>query len=1003
MVILSEMDCYSQQFGRNKPNYENFNFRIHKSPNFELYHYLENDSLVETFSSASERWYQAHQKTFRDTFPERNPVILYSNHADFWQTNAILGSVGIGTGGVTEALRNRVVMPVMELNSQTNHVLGHELVHAFQYKLLQNKEDSLSLNDIQNLPLWMVEGLAEFLSIGNVDTHTAMWMRDALRQNKFPSLKDMTRNSEYFPYRYGQAFWSFMTGVFGDTIVCPLFRKTAKLGYDEAIKELTGLDEKAFSEAWKKNLTGYYSKFHGLKADSLAGKLLIGKKTGKINIAPVISPNGQYVAFLSEKNIFGIDLFLADAHTGKIIKTLSSTVRESHIDDFSYIESTGTWSPLSDRFAFVGFSKGSSVLSIVDMSAKGKTTTLNIAGLPYFSNPSWSPDGDHIVVSGMMHGQGDLYLYNLKTKKVTQLTNDWYSDIQPQWSPDGRFILFVSDRPANGKVYKSKALQLCLFDMEQKDIAVLDIFHSAENLNPVFSPDGRSVYFLSNRDGFRNLYSYEFEHGKVYKLTDYLTGISGITAYSPALSVSSKTGDVSYSYYSNSTYSIYVAKPEEFQKREVNSWEVDFSAGILPPKDRVDSVQANLKEIEFTRVTRLEGEDRPYKPKLGLEYIGNQVGIGVSTSTFGTRTGMAGGVDMLFGDMLGYHRVFTTLALNGEIYDFGGQVAYLNQKNRINWGFAASHTPYRSAAMAYKPDTVFTKQDTLLTTNLVLDVFRAFDKSITGFVYLPFSTTRRLEFKSGYSFYSFRLDRFHNHYYGGYRIREDREKLEAPDGYRLGNTYAAYVFDNSYFGIASPMRGSRYRVEVEKTYDALDYHTIMLDYRQYAFLNPTSLAFRFLHLARFGNDAESGRIYPLSFAYPTLTRGNSMDNIEGYSTEEGQAYSINQIYGSRILVANAEWRVPLTGPERLSRIKSKLLFTELAMFTDAGLAWTSTDKPKLKWNAESPNERVPFLSAGLSLRINLFGMMVIEPYYAFPWRGDRFVKGTFGLNFSPGW
>ena len=203
MMVLAGNNSYSQQFGRNKPNYEKFNFKVHKSPHFELYHYLENDSLVETFSAASERWYQAHQKLFRDTFPERNPVILYSNHADFWQTNANLGSVGIGTGGVTEALRNRVVMPVMELNSQTNHVLGHELVHAFQYKLLQNKEDSLSLNDIQNLPLWMIEGLAEFLSIGNVDPHTAMWMRDALRQKRFPTLKDMTRNSDYFTYRYG--------------------------------------------------------------------------------------------------------------------------------------------------------------------------------------------------------------------------------------------------------------------------------------------------------------------------------------------------------------------------------------------------------------------------------------------------------------------------------------------------------------------------------------------------------------------------------------------------------------------------------------------------------------------------------------------------------------------------------------------------------------------------------------------------------------------------------
>lgn len=1004
MLIFSGYDSFSQQFGRNKPNYEKFDFKIHKSPNFELYHYLENDSLVETFSSAAEKWYQAHQRIFRDTFPERNPVILYANHADFWQTNTILGSVGIGTGGVTEALRNRVVMPVMELNSQTNHVLGHELVHAFQYKLLQKREDSLSLNDIQNLPLWMVEGLAEFLSVGNTDPHTAMWMRDALRQDKFPTLKEMTRNSAYFPYRYGQAFWSFVTGVFGDTIVYPLFRRTAKFGYARAIEDLTGLDENAFSEAWKKNLTDYYAKFHELKDDSLAGEMLIGRKSGKVNIAPVISPNGQYVAFLSERNIFGIDLFLADAATGKVIKTLSSTVRESHIDDFSYIESTGAWAPLSDRFAFVGFSKGNSVLTIVDMNANRRTTTLPIKELPYFSNPSWSPDGDHIVLSGMVDGQTDLYLYNLKTKDVTQLTDDWYSDIQPQWSPDGRFILFVSDRPAQGKRYKSKSLQLCLFDIQREDITVLEIFPGAENLNPVFSPDGRMIYFLSNRDGFRNLYAYELEQAKVYRLTDYLTGITGITAYSPALSVSSRTGDVAYSYYSNNSYSIYVARPGDFRLREVDPLHVDFSAGMLPPKERVYDINtANLEGVEFTRASRLAVEDRPYKPKLGLEYIGNQVGMGVSTSTFGTRTGMAGGVDMLFGDVMGYHRVFTTLALNGEIYDFGGQVAYLNQQGKINWGFSVSHTPYRSAFMAYRPDTVFTKQDTLLTTNMTLDVFRAFDKTIGGYVYWPFSTTRRLELGSDYSFYSFRLDRFHNHYYGGYRIGGEREKLEAPKGFQLGNTYAAYVFDNSYFGIASPMRGARYRAEVEKTYGALEYHTAMLDFRQYAFLNPTSLAFRLFYLGRFGNDAESGRIYPLSFAYPTLTRGNSLDNIEGYSTEEGEAYSINQIFGSKILVANAEWRAVLSGPERLSKIKSNVLFTELALFTDAGLAWTSGTTPKLRWRPVSANEAVPFISAGVSLRINLFGMMIIEPYYAFPWRADKFVKGTFGLNFSPGW
>src|SRR5690606_28814110 len=144
-----------------KPHYTAFDFKVTKSPHFSLHHYLNNDSLAETFLGTAERWYDYERKIFRDTFPEPNPIILYANHADFQQTTAISGTIGVGTGGVTEALKNRVAMPLMELNSQTNHVLGHELVHAFQFRMFKNSRDSLSLSNIQQVPLWMVEGLAE--------------------------------------------------------------------------------------------------------------------------------------------------------------------------------------------------------------------------------------------------------------------------------------------------------------------------------------------------------------------------------------------------------------------------------------------------------------------------------------------------------------------------------------------------------------------------------------------------------------------------------------------------------------------------------------------------------------------------------------------------------------------------------------------------------------------------------------------------------------------------
>src|SRR5690606_25409042 len=217
---------YAQYFGRNKPKYKTFDFEVLQSPNFQIYHYLKNDSTAHALALLHELWFKKHQEILQDTFDTRNPIVIYNHHAEFQQTTTISSMIGIGTGGVTEGLKNRVIFPLLETNSQTSHVIGHELVHAFQYNMLKSG-DSTSLSSIRNLPLWMVEGLAEYMSIGRVDAHTAMWMRDALLNNKFPTLEDLTTNPSFFPYRYGQAFWSFVTGVWGDEIIEPLFAATA--------------------------------------------------------------------------------------------------------------------------------------------------------------------------------------------------------------------------------------------------------------------------------------------------------------------------------------------------------------------------------------------------------------------------------------------------------------------------------------------------------------------------------------------------------------------------------------------------------------------------------------------------------------------------------------------------------------------------------------------------------------------------------------------------------
>ncbi|NLA49296.1 MAG: tolB protein precursor, partial [Bacteroidales bacterium] len=150
-------DAEAQYFGRNKPGYRSFRFDVVQTPAFEIYHYLKNDTLVNMLTKWSEQWYKTHLDIFRDSFSTRNPVIFYNNHPDFQQTNTISGLIGTGTGGVTESLKNRVIMPVAPSLAQTDHTLGHELVHAFQYKMFI-REDSLRRMSINNIPLWMVEG-----------------------------------------------------------------------------------------------------------------------------------------------------------------------------------------------------------------------------------------------------------------------------------------------------------------------------------------------------------------------------------------------------------------------------------------------------------------------------------------------------------------------------------------------------------------------------------------------------------------------------------------------------------------------------------------------------------------------------------------------------------------------------------------------------------------------------------------------------------------------------
>src|SRR5262245_8397119 len=385
----------AQYFGRNKVQYRDFDFQVLKTEHFDIYFYPSERSGVEIAARMAERWRVRLERLLHHELRGRQPLILYGSHVDFEQTNVIGGEIGDGTGGVTEGLLRRIVLPLAGPLADTDHVIGHELVHAFQYDITKPPDSGPGENGAERLPLWFIEGMAEYLSIGPVDPNTAMWLRDAARKETLPSIKDLD-NPKYFPYRWGQAFWAYVGGRWGDEVIADMLDVAARGGIEEAFQRVLGLPSKQVSADWQAAIRKAYAPIVEVGADAgETGKLVVqGKELGAdLNVGPAISPDGRWLAFLSTRSFFSVDLFIADAATGRIVRRLTSTSTDPHFSSVQFIQSTGAWDSASEQIAVATVTGGHATLAIFNAQRGGVAREIPIPGVDEIMHPTWSPDG----------------------------------------------------------------------------------------------------------------------------------------------------------------------------------------------------------------------------------------------------------------------------------------------------------------------------------------------------------------------------------------------------------------------------------------------------------------------------------------------------------------------------------------------------------------------------------------------------------------------------------
>src|SRR6266481_1825894 len=200
----------AQYFGQNKVQYRSFNFQTIQTEHFDIYYYPDERGGALDAARMAERSYARLSRILHHTFQSRKPIILYASQSDFQQTNVVDAS-GEGLGGVTEFFKHRAVLPFTGSYAEFEHVVQHEMVHQFQYDIYSRGRPGAGVQTLVavNPPLWFMEGMAEYLSLGPINPETAMWLRDASLEGHLPTIEEL-QYGDIFPYRYGHAIWAYI-------------------------------------------------------------------------------------------------------------------------------------------------------------------------------------------------------------------------------------------------------------------------------------------------------------------------------------------------------------------------------------------------------------------------------------------------------------------------------------------------------------------------------------------------------------------------------------------------------------------------------------------------------------------------------------------------------------------------------------------------------------------------------------------------------------------------
>ncbi|MCK4577786.1 MAG: PD40 domain-containing protein [Candidatus Marinimicrobia bacterium] len=982
------------QFGKNIVQYDNYKWKFIQSPHFDIYFYGDDVTLAEYTAKVADEAYLHISDRLNWEIQKRVSIMVYRSHSDFQQTNVVFSFMQEGIGGVTELFKNRVVVPFEGSYDDFYHVIRHELVHAVVNDLIYggNIQSVVNGSIRYSIPLWMNEGLAEYLST-DWNATADMYMRDLAINGEIPPIRQL---GGLYAYHGGKSVWTFITSKYGEEVIAEIFSQIRSRGnVEKGLEAATGMDYKELHEQWKEYLKKQYW-------PDVTGRDRIKDVAHQVtnhvelknsyNIAPSISPDGSKLAALVN-NYSTMEIILLSATDGRFLKTLLKGGTKSDFEELHLLKPGITWSPDGEKVAFAAKAGREERLYVIDIKS-GKTEKYT-AGLEGIYMATWSPDSTTIAFVGNDGMASNIFLLDLETEKVTNLTDDVFGEFNPAWSPDGSQLVFSSDRgsyppfryDSDGRQYEfvtrfdpilgeplssvKPGFTRDGYDFSRKGIFLINrdgsglrpLRDTAEGENyPVFTSSAPYVLYTSDRSGIANIYMANLETGDECPVTNVLNGVSD-------LNMAVDDSRLYFTAFYDQGYDIYrIHNPVELwdspkevplsnylkvtgETRDVNLVNRDrdvettvaasdysrYVFGFDEPgrydSETVDSLTSVVLTEDSIRDEQGRPLVHPYRTRFTLDLVQSYAG-------YSTVYNFQGMTQFMFSDMLGNHRISLATEMQISLDNSDYYVTYHLLPYRTNYYFTLFHTAFLYASSNYERRR-FRHYGFDITASTPLSRFRRIDLGAT------LNTVEYTVFKD---------------FHGDYNY-EEIYKISLPTIIpRIG-----YVWDNTEWSYMYPVRGWRANMQLEVSpswgENGITFQTVSLDIRRYFRLfGGTSFAARLAGGASYGEDAQGF----LAGGLPWLF-SNEEGNFEGSTRYKRDIFTSDNRENLKLLYYS-KYMTPLRGTQMMEQVGTQAALLNLeyrfpfliyyfpalrmlgqiggVLFVDSGAAWDEGDRPK---------------------------------------------------------